>query len=176
MRLEAVESRFGIHRAPGQVEILSDDRSAYTAKDTRIFAQQLGLKPRFTPVKCPQSNGMLEAFVKTLKRDYVRVNPLPGAESVLSLIRDRIEDYNEDRPRSGLKWKSPREFIRTKPETAQVSGEMGAGSPYNKDPANMSAGSRFSPKGRDRPDVRRARRNPADRTDRRPIEVGHRGP
>lgn len=155
---------------------MSDDRGAYTAKDTRIFAQQLGLKSRFTPVKCPQSNGMSEAFVKTLKRDYVRVNPLPDAESVLSLIRDRIEDYNEDHPRSGLKLKSPREFIRAKPETARVSGEMGAGSPYNNDPANMSAGSRLNPKGRDRPEVRRARRNPADRTGRRLKEAGHRGP
>ena len=69
MLLEAVESRFGTHRAPEQVEVLSDNGSAYTAKETRIFAQQLGLKSCFTPVKSPQSNGMSEAFVKTLERD-----------------------------------------------------------------------------------------------------------
>ena len=56
--------------------------------------------------------------MKTLKRDYVRVNPLPDAETTLSLIGDWIEDYNEHHPRSGLKWRSPREFIRTKTETA----------------------------------------------------------
>ncbi len=106
MLLEALESRFGTHRAPGQVEVLSDNGSAYTAKETRIFAQQSGLKSCFTPVKSQQSNGMSEAFVKTPKRDYVRVNPLPNAETVLSLIGDWIEDYN-DCPRgfarSGLK-------------------------------------------------------------------------
>ena len=69
------------------------------------------------PVKSPQSNGM-SAFVKTLKRDCVRVNPLPDAETVLSLIADWIEDYNENHPHNGLKWKSPREFIRAKTETA----------------------------------------------------------
>lgn len=61
---------------------------------------------------------MSEAFVKTLKRDYVGVNPLPDAETVLSLIEDWIEDYNENRPHSGLKCKSPREFIKANNETA----------------------------------------------------------
>ncbi len=107
MLLEAVERRFGTHRAPEKVEVLSDNGSAYTAKDTRIFARQLGLKPCFTPVASPQSNGMSEAFVKTLKRDYVRVNPLPDAKTVLRLIGDWIEDYNDNHPHSGLNWRSP---------------------------------------------------------------------
>lgn len=118
MLLEAVEKRFGTYRAPDVIEVLTDNGSAYTAKETRIFARQLGLKPCFTPVASPQSNGMSEAFVKTLKRDYVRVNPVPDAETVLSLIGDWIEDYNENHPHSGLKWRSPREFIRAKTETA----------------------------------------------------------
>jgi transposase InsO family protein len=61
---------------------------------------------------------MSGAFVKTLKCDYVRVNPLPDAKTVSLLIGDWIEDYNETHPHSGLKWKSPREFIRAKTETA----------------------------------------------------------
>lgn len=56
--LEAVERRFGTHRAPEQVEVLSDNGSACTARETRIFAQQSGLKSCSTPVKSPQSNGM----------------------------------------------------------------------------------------------------------------------
>lgn len=88
------------------------------AKETCIFAQQLGLKSCFAPVKSPQSSGMSEAFVKTLKRDYVRVNPLPDAEIVLRLIGNWIEDYNENHPHSRLKWRSPREFIRARTETA----------------------------------------------------------
>ena len=118
MLLEAVEKRFGTYRAPEVIEVLSDNGSAYTAKGTRIFARQLGLKPCFTPAASPQSDGMSEAFVKTLKRDCVRVNPLPNAETVLSLIGKRIEDYTENHPHSGLIWRSPREFIRAKTETA----------------------------------------------------------
>ena len=71
---------------------------------------------------------MSEAFVKTLKRDSVRVNPLPDARTVLSLTGTWIEDCNENHPHSSLKWKSPREFIRAKIETAWVPAETGAGS------------------------------------------------
>ena len=118
MLLEAVEKRFGSYRASETVEVLSDNGSAYTAKETRIFARQLGLKPCFTQVASPQSNGISEAFVKTLKRDCVRVNPLPDAETVAGLIGDWIEDYNDNYTHSGLKWRSPREFIKAKTETA----------------------------------------------------------
>ena len=116
--LEAVESRFGTYRAPSVVEMLSDNGSPYIAKDTQIFARQLGLKPCFTPVRSPQSNGISEAFVKTLKRDYVQVTPLPDAQTVLGLIGGWIEDYNDNHPHSGLKMRSPREFIAVQTATA----------------------------------------------------------
>ena len=83
-----------------------------------FFARQLGLKPCFTPVKSPESNGIAEAFVKTLKRDYVHVTPLPAAATVLGLIAGWIEDYNDNHPHSGLKMRSPREFIAAQTATA----------------------------------------------------------
>ena len=113
MMLEAVEKRFGGTRAP-QAEHLSDNGSAYTARDTRLLAQALNLTPCFTPVASPQSNGMSEAFVKTLKRDYIRIAALPDAETALLLIDGWIEDYNEIHPHSALKMASPRQFIRAK--------------------------------------------------------------
>lgn len=118
MMLEAVEKRFGALRAPEKIEMLSDNGSAYTAKETIIFARQLNLKSCFTPVKSPQSNGMAEAFVKTFKRDYVYINPLPNAEKVLKLIAEWFEDYNENHPHSGLKMRSPREFRSAQTATA----------------------------------------------------------
>lgn len=114
MMLEAVEKRFGSTRAPQAIEHLSDNGSAYTAKDTRLFAQAINLTPCFTPVASPQSNGMSEAFVKTLKRDYIRISPLPDAETALRQIDGWIEDYNEVHPHSALKMASPRQFIRAK--------------------------------------------------------------
>lgn len=118
LMLEAVERRFGTCRAPSPIEMLSDNGPPYIAKQTLIFARQLGLKPCFTPVQSPQSNGISEAFVKTLKRDYVQVTPLPDAQTALGLIGSWIEDYNDSHPHSGLKMRSPREFIAAQTATA----------------------------------------------------------
>jgi transposase InsO family protein len=112
MMLEAVEGRFGTMRAPQPIEHLSDNGSPYTAKETRDFAAALNLVPCFTPVRSPESNGMSEAFVKTFKRDYVRVNPLPDAQTALRQIAGWIDDYNDIHPHSALRMRSPREFIR----------------------------------------------------------------
>jgi putative transposase len=112
MMLEAIEKRFAGLRAPQPIEHLSDNGSAYTAKETRDFAIALNLVPCFTPVRSPESNGMSEAFVKTFKRDYVRVNSSPDGQSALRQIAGWIDDYNEIHPHSALRMRSPREFIR----------------------------------------------------------------
>ena len=73
------------------------------------------------PVASPESNGICEAFVKTLKRDYVRVHPLPDAATALDQITGWFDDDNENHPHSGLRMRSPREFIRAQ-QPAAVSG------------------------------------------------------
>ncbi|MBX4899732.1 MULTISPECIES: IS3 family transposase [Rhizobium] len=112
MMLEAVENRFGTIGSPHAFEHLSDNSSAYTARVTRLIAQALNLIPYFTPIASPQSNGMSEAFVKTSNRDYIRISPIPDAETALRKIGGWIEDYNEVHPHPALKMASPREFIK----------------------------------------------------------------
>jgi len=72
----------------------------------------LGLRSRFTPVRSPESNGMAEAFVKTFKRDYVRIHERPDAETVLNQLHAWFEDYNERHPHRGLR-SPPKGFIRS---------------------------------------------------------------
>lgn len=110
LMVEAVERRFGRAKTPHPVEWLSDNGSAYIAKETAITATALGLRLAFTPVRSPQSNGISEAFVKTLKRDYARNTILPDAQTTLNLMAIWFDDYNEIHPHSGLKFLSPREF------------------------------------------------------------------
>jgi len=84
LMVAAVEHRFGgVNRLPTTIEWLSDNGSCYIAGDTRRFARNIGLEPRTTPIESPQSNGMAEAFVRTIKRDYVRISPRPDARSVM---------------------------------------------------------------------------------------------
>src|SRR5271154_7278595 len=55
---------------PGTYLSIQGGALRYTARETRAFAGEIGLVPRTTPIESPQSNGMAEAFAKTLKRDY----------------------------------------------------------------------------------------------------------
>jgi putative transposase len=82
------------------------------AKNTRKFARDTGLEPRTTPLESPQSNGMAEAFVRTFKRDYVRVNPLPDAQTVMRRLPSWFDHYNRVHPHKALGYRSPVEFIR----------------------------------------------------------------
>jgi transposase InsO family protein len=52
----------------------------------------LGLTSCFTASYSPQSNGMSETFVNTLKRDYVYTNDCSDAETVLKMLPKWIED------------------------------------------------------------------------------------
>jgi putative transposase len=96
--------------------------SIYTARATPASSLHSSISaPCFTPVASPESDGMSGAFVKTLKRDYLRVGPVPGAKTVLDQSAGWFDDYNENHPHSGLRMRSPREFRRAH-QPAEVSG------------------------------------------------------
>ena len=119
--LAAVEQRFGnVPKAPAQIEWLTDNGSGYIAGKTREFAAEIGLKPLTTPVCSPQSNGMAESFVKTMKRDYVAFMPKPDAATAARNLAIAFEHYNEQHPHSALKYRSPREFRRRTESSTQV--------------------------------------------------------
>jgi putative transposase len=54
---------------------------------------------------------MAGAFVRTLKRDYVRVSPRPDARTVIDQLPGWIAHYNEVHPHRASGYRSPREFI-----------------------------------------------------------------
>ena len=113
LMVAAVEQRFGrVNRLPQPIEWLSDNGSAYVARDTRTFARDIGLLPKTTPLESPQSNGMAEAFVRTFKRDYVRVGDCADARTVLRSLPAWFTHYNEVHPHRTLGYRSPRQFIR----------------------------------------------------------------
>jgi transposase InsO family protein len=120
MMVRCVEQRFGTIRAPHPVQWLSDNGSIFAAYKTIEIAVALNLVPCFTPIESPESNGMAEAFVKTVKRDYVRVCPIPTAAAALALIDSWMEDYNTVHPHSRLGYRSPREYILSQPVACPV--------------------------------------------------------
>ena len=95
---------------PKTIEWLTDNGSCYTAAETRSFAKELGLKPVTTPVTSPQSNGMAESFVKTLKRDYAKLANRQDSKTVMAQLKDWLDEYNSYHPHSALGYLPPTLF------------------------------------------------------------------
>ncbi|EBX3165286.1 IS3 family transposase [Salmonella enterica subsp. enterica] len=110
--LGAVERRFGNELPASPVEWLTDNGSYYRANETRQFARMLGLEPKNTAVRSPESNGIAESFVKTIKRAYISVMPKPDGLTAAKNLAEAFEHYNEWHPHSALGYRSPREYLR----------------------------------------------------------------
>ncbi|MDY1815311.1 integrase core domain-containing protein [Klebsiella pneumoniae] len=110
--LGAVERRFGNSLPTSPVEWLTDNGSAYRSYQTRQFARMVGLEPKHTAVRSPESNGMAESFVKTMKRDYISIMPKPDGLTAVKKTAEAFEHYNEWHPHSALGYRSPREYLR----------------------------------------------------------------
>ncbi len=110
--LGAVERRFGSSLPRSPVEWLTDNGSCYRAYETRQFARMVGLEPKNTAVRSPESNGIAESFVKTMKRDYISIMPKPDGLTAAKNLAEAFEHYNECHPHSALGYRSPREYLR----------------------------------------------------------------
>ena len=83
---------------------------AEALKSTGYFAKQLGLKPVTTPVTSPQSNGIAESFVKTLKWDYAKLAERPDSKTVMAQLPKWFDDYNSYHPHSALGYVPAKRF------------------------------------------------------------------
>ena len=111
---QAVTGRFGDGARPDDpIQWLSDNGGIYTALDTLITAERLHLVPITTPASSPESNGMSEAFVNTMRRDYIAGADLSTAARVLDQIPAWIADYNAVAPHSALGYQSPLQYRST---------------------------------------------------------------
>jgi len=117
MMRKAVFARFGNEGHESAIQFLSDNESIYTALETVIEAEHLGLTPITTPAASPESNGMSEAFVNTLKRDYVPDADRASAARLIEQVPRWMEDYNTFAPHSSLGMKTPAQFRREQRST-----------------------------------------------------------
>lgn len=100
-----------VSRLVEAIECLTDNGSPYVAGNTRRFAHDIGLVPRTTSVSSPQSNGMAEALIGTLKRGYGSVNPTPDARTVDEQLPAKLTHYNEVHEHKALDHRSLRVYI-----------------------------------------------------------------
>ena len=111
LMMSSILKRFNSVTAPKVIQFLSDRGTIYRAKETIDLGRHMNLKSCFTRPRTPQSNGMAESFVGTIKRDYVYTSDCFDADTVLKMLPEWIKDYNEKAPHSGLGMLSPVEYI-----------------------------------------------------------------
>lgn len=123
----AARARFGSVPPVERVQFLSDNGSIYTALDTVCTAERLGLSPVTTRAYSPQSNGMSESFVNTLRRDYLDGADRSTAAAVLDQVANWISDYNGIAPHSALCYRAPVEYraLEASQQDSQVTNVAG---------------------------------------------------
>lgn len=62
------------------------------------------------PVQSPESNGVVEAFFGTLKRDHISQNCLEALADLERQLPAWIADHNDVAPHSALGMRSPAQF------------------------------------------------------------------
>jgi putative transposase len=101
--MQSVNKRFGsIGKPPKTIEWLTDNGSCYTVAGARSFAKELGLNPVTRPIISPQSNGMADSFVKTLKRDNAKLANRLDSKTIMAQLKDWFDDYNSYHLHSAL--------------------------------------------------------------------------
>jgi putative transposase len=107
----AVVQRFGdVRSVPSGLALRTDNGGIFLSKEYWEETQRLGVAVEYTPCRCPQANGVVERFIRTLKEECVwqhRFRTLQEAEEVISRW---IEFYNRERRHSSLGYMTPLEY------------------------------------------------------------------
>ena len=93
---------------PGEApRIISDNGPQFIAKDFKEFIRVSGMSHVRTSPYYPQSNGKLERWHQTLKRDCIRPNVPLSLDEARQQVSRFVQDYNERRLHSEIGYVTP---------------------------------------------------------------------
>ena len=94
-----------------RARILSDNVPQFMAKNFKEFIRVSGMTHVRTSVYYPQSNGKLERWHQTLKREYVRPGSPLSLQQARELVEKYVHHYNENRLHSAIGYVTPRDKL-----------------------------------------------------------------
>src|SRR5208283_5076210 len=110
---EALFLRFAQQTHPAKgLEFLTDNGPEFIADQLQQLLTRLGGIACHTPCRSPQSNGLVESFFGSFKRDYLSHLPLETLAEAMKHIPVWITHYNEVAPHSALAMLSPAAFYQ----------------------------------------------------------------
>jgi putative transposase len=88
--------------------IISDNGPQFIAKDFKAFIRLMGMTHVRTSPFYPQSNGKLERWHQSLKRECIRPNSPVSVDDARRLVEDYVTEYNEVRLHSAIGYITPK--------------------------------------------------------------------
>ncbi len=96
-------------RFPGvRPRIISDNGPQFIAKDFKEFVRICGMTHVRTSPYCPQSNGKIERWHRTIKGDCIRPETPLSLEDARRIVARHVEQYNTVRLHSAIGYVTPR--------------------------------------------------------------------
>jgi transposase InsO family protein len=83
------------------------DRDAVYGRDFRQQARRIGIDAIATPVRSPRANAVAERVIGTLRRECLDHLIILDEHHLLSVLRDFVTYYNQDRPHRTLGVQTP---------------------------------------------------------------------
>ena len=91
--------------------IISDNGPQFIAKDFKVFIRLMGMTHVRTSPFYPQSNGKLERWHQSLKRECIRPNSPVSLDDARCLVETYVRAYNEVRLHSAIGYIAPRDQL-----------------------------------------------------------------
>lgn len=91
--------------------IISDRGSQFISKEFNTYIQSVGSTHTLISVGYLQSNGKLERFLGTAKREYISRNSFLSIEDARKIIDRFIEYYNNKRLHSAIDYVAPLDIL-----------------------------------------------------------------
>lgn len=105
--LQRARERFPEARA----RLISDNGSAFIARDFKTFIREAGMTHVRTSPYYPQSNGKLERFHRTLKADAIRRFDPSDPEQARQVVGRFVDYYNHVRLHSAIGYVTPADML-----------------------------------------------------------------
>jgi transposase InsO family protein len=91
--------------------VISDNGSAFIARDFKVFIREAGMTHVRTSPYYPQSNGKLERFHRTIKNDAIRRFEPSDPQQARQVIARFVTHYNQVRLHSAIAYITPADMI-----------------------------------------------------------------
>lgn len=105
---QALIARFGtLGRVREPFLLRSDNGLVFTSRAYTGLVRSYGLRQEFITPHCPQQNGMIERFIRSLKERCVHRHRFESLQHATRTIGDWIGFYNTRRPHQALGMKTP---------------------------------------------------------------------